>query len=111
MSKASGLVDAMEKWLDARENYWGNDHAGSTENRTMLAARTELVRALEDLETPDAPPGLAGDAEPTYWPVNPFCTCGLSSTEATGVGCPVHGKMLSRTAPSRHREIPGLLES
>jgi len=36
-------------------------------------------------EVADAPGPLL-----TYWPVNPFCTCGLSPTEATGLGCPVH---------------------
>jgi len=40
---------------------------------------------------------------PTYWPVNPFCTCGLSLTEATGLGCPVH----VRSAPGSDQDCGG----
>lgn len=29
---------------------------------------------------------------PTYWPANPFCTCGLSPVEAPDFSCPVHIK-------------------
>ena len=33
--------------------------------------------------------------ETTYWPVNPFCTCGLSASEVPSDGsCPAHPKPL-----------------
>lgn len=59
--------------------------------------RQALIRAEEDGYNKGVRDATHPAAQrPTYWPANPFCTCGLSASEVPSNGdCPAHPAAMS----------------